>query len=74
MAATVTGKILRVAKDEQGRSKGFAFARTPDGVDWFLHRSELRNADFADLTEGMDVEFVPVQAQKGPRATDAYVI
>ncbi len=68
MASTVTGKIYRIVSD-----KGFAFARTTDGIDWFLHRSELRNADFASLAEGQEVEFVPVQAIKGPRATDAYV-
>ena len=73
MSSTVTGKILRIAKDEQGHSKGFAFARTPDGTDWFLHRTELRNATFDELSEGMAVEFVPVQAAKGPRATDCYV-
>lgn len=68
MASTVTGKIYRIVQ-----LKGFAFARTPDGQDWFLHRSELRNVDFADLAEGQAVEFVPVQASKGPRATDCYV-
>lgn len=70
----LVGKILRMAKDDDGNLKGFAFIRTPDGRDWFLHRTELRNGIFDMLTEGAEIEFMPVpDAPKGPRATDARI-
>ena len=65
------GKVLRIM-----REKGFFFARTPDGKDWFCHRSELRGGwTFDALGEGMEVEFLPVpDALKGPRATEITVL
>lgn len=74
MADRVVGKILRMAKDEEGKLKGFAFIRTADGKDWFLHRSEVKNAVFDMLTEGTEIEFMPwADAPKGPRAVDARI-
>lgn len=70
----VVGKILRMAKDDSGKLKGFAFVRTPDGQDWFLHRSEVKNAVFDMLTEGTEIEFLPQpNAPKGPRAIDGRI-
>lgn len=38
--------------------KGFAFVRCEDyNVEFFVHRSELKNARIEDLTEGTRVEF-----------------
>ena len=64
-----TGKIYRVVKD-----KGYAWIRTPERIDYFLHRTELRNIPFESLVEGNDAEFTPVETAKGPRATEVYVL
>ena len=63
-----TGKIYRVVKE-----KGYAWIRTAQRIDYFLHRTELRNATFESLIEGSDAEFTPVETTKGPRATEVYV-
>ena len=66
---TITGKIYRVT-----RNKGYGWIRTGDSKDWFFHRSELRNASFEDVSEGMEVEFVPIRDNpKGLRANEVYV-
>lgn len=67
----IDGKIQRIVSD-----KGFFFIRTPDGRDWFGHRTELRDGwTFQDIREGMIVSFLPVPAApKGPRATEIYVM
>ena len=66
----IIGKILRLTE------KGYFFARTEDGKDWFCHRSELEDGVYMDsLKVGMDVEFQPVpDAPKGPRATSITVL
>ena len=69
MAETLTGKIYRVVQD-----KGYSWARTEKGIDYFVHRSELRNVRFEDLTVGMEVEFQPVETMKGPRAVQVSVL
>ena len=66
---TITGKIYRVVADH-----GYSWARTEQGIDYFVHRSELRNAKFEDLTVGVGVEFVPTNTAKGPRAVEVYVL
>lgn len=63
-----TGTIYRIVKDH-----GYAWIRTPARVDYFLHRSELRNTTFEALQEGNEATFTPVETAKGPRATEAYV-
>ena len=45
---------------------GFGFIQTPDGTDYFFHRSAI--ADYQLLTRGCVVTFTPTSTAKGPRA------
>jgi cold shock CspA family protein len=56
------------------RDRGFGFIKTPDGSEYFFHKSDLTNARFEDLQEGQDVKsFAIEQSPKGPRARDVEV-
>lgn len=61
------GKIVRLMKE-----KGFGFIRAEE-VDYFFHRTALKNIRFDDLVGGEEVEFEDSEASKGPRAEDIYV-
>lgn len=62
------GKVVRLMQD-----KGFGFIRGEDGREYFVHRSAFKNADFADVDEGREVEFEDSEGLKGLRAEDVYV-
>ena len=54
--------------------KGFGFIKGQDGVEYFFHRSALKNARIADLEEGQEIiAFEETEGTKGPRAEDVYV-
>ena len=62
----MTGSVKSLTRD-----RGFGFIRGEDGLDYFLHRSELRDGlSFDQLREGQRVAFEPRQSDKGPRAVD----
>ena len=63
----LTGQIQRLIPD-----RAFAFIRTPDGKEYFLHASAMTDGPeaFKRLTEGDVVTFVETQTHKGPRAID----
>ena len=53
--------------------RAYGFIRAEDGVDYFFHESELRGElNFEELKEGQAVIFEPLQADKGPRATEIW--
>lgn len=63
----MTGKIKKVIHD-----KGFGFIKGIDNQDYFFHRSNVDG--FANLTEGMKVEFVPVTVDKNRRAAEIVLV
>ena len=50
-------------------SKGYGFIQSEDGVDCFVHHSDIQGDGFKTLNEGQAVEFEKTQGQKGPQAT-----
>lgn len=47
---------------------------TDDGRDIYFHRNSVVNADFDDLTVGMQVQFVEESGDEGPQASTVKVI
>ena len=66
--ATLTGGITRIIAD-----RGFAFIRSGE-TDYFLHSTELVNAQLNKLQIGDQIRFEPLESTKGPRATNAVKI
>ena len=50
--------------------KGFGFVTGDDGVDAFVHHSEIQGEGFKDLAEGQEIEYEVVDSDKGPRAAN----
>lgn len=50
--------------------KGFGFVTGDDGVDAFIHHSEIQGEGFKDLAEGQEIEYDVVDSDKGPRAAN----
>jgi len=65
------GPIVRIIRD-----RGFAFVRTEDGSEVFLHHSTLPRGEFDTLQEGQQVEFdvETDQRGRGERATNVRVV
>ena len=56
-------------------SKGFGFVLTEDGIDVFVHYTDIDQQEgFRYLRTGQIVEFAPVQGEKGLRAKDLRVV
>jgi len=53
---------------EVKKEGGFAFVVGSDGVDRFVHYTNLLGITIEQLTSGLDVEFEPVTSARGPRA------
>jgi cold shock protein len=75
MAQRIKGKIKSLAIDRAtGKSKGFGFIESEQGVDEiFVHRSALREDDWDELREGDPVSFELTKGQKGPRAENVTI-
>lgn len=54
------GKVLKYISD-----KGYGFLRGDDGHDYFFHKSEIPNANRANLTQGQNVEFKSSSNDRG---------
>lgn len=56
-------------------TKGFGFLTQPDGVDIFVHKSELKATGLDRLVEGQKVKFdiVPGREGKGPKASNVTI-
>ena len=61
------GTIKRIHKE-----KGFGFIKAGN-MEYFFHRSAVKNKRFEDLEEGQEVTFEDSEGSKGPRAEDIYV-
>lgn len=55
------------------KDKGFGFIRGTDNLEYFFHRTAVKNGDFEGLEKNQSVEFEPGEGAKGPRAEDIYV-
>ena len=53
--------------------KGYGFVES-QGVDYFLHFSELKGAGFKTVAEGANVEFIPRKGPKGMEASEVVVV
>jgi len=62
------GTIVRIMTD-----KGFGFIRGEDNIDYFFHRSALKNVSLEMLQIGQEVTFEEVDGPKGLRAEDVFV-
>jgi CspA family cold shock protein len=64
-----TGTIKKLIRD-----RGFGFISATDGREIFFHRSGLVDANFDDLSEGLEVEFEVEKTPKGPNAIDVRLV
>ena len=55
-----TGTVKKLVSD-----RGFGFIAADDGKEYFFHRNELQEVQFADLKEGQEVEFEMSQGRDG---------
>jgi CspA family cold shock protein len=51
-------------------SKGYGFITKDDGVDVFVHYSEIQSGGFKTLSEGQSVSFEIIDGPKGPKAVN----
>ena len=50
-------------------AKGFGFISRENGDDVFVHFRAIQSQGFKSLKEGQQVEYEPIQGQKGPAAS-----
>jgi len=55
-------------------SKGFGFITSDDGVDAFVHYSDVEGDGFKTLEEGDRVEFEMTQGPKGSKAVKVHKV
>lgn len=49
-------------------AKGYGFIQRDEGADVFVHHTDIEMDGYRTLEEGEQVEFVLIDAEKGPRA------
>jgi CspA family cold shock protein len=55
-------------------SKGFGFITREDGVDVFVHYTDIQDDGFKTLSEGQSVSFDVADGPKGPKAINVVKI
>lgn len=61
------GVIKRIVSE-----KGFGFINGPGNIEYFFHRTAVRDVSMDDLREGQKVRFEEEKSAKGPRAGSVY--
>ncbi|CAF0735952.1 unnamed protein product [Rotaria sordida] len=57
------------------KNRGFGFiTRKSDGADLFVHSRSIRHTGLESLEEGMEVEFLEIQSNRGAEAKDIRII
>ncbi|CAF0788521.1 unnamed protein product [Rotaria sp. Silwood1] len=57
------------------KTRGFGFiTRKSDGADLFVHSRSIRHTGLESLEEGMEVEFLEVQSNRGAEAKDVRIV
>ena len=51
------------------KDKGYGFIKSEEGVEHFVHFSEIDMDGYKELKENENVQFEPASAEKGPIAT-----
>lgn len=64
----MTGIIKKVFPE-----KGFGFIVGEDKIEYFVHRTAIKNAHLENLYEGQEITFEDNHGDRGPRAEDVYV-
>ena len=55
-------------------SKGYGFITSDDGVDAFVHYSDVQGEGFKSLEEGDQVEFEMTKGPKGSKAVNVHKV
>jgi cold shock protein len=55
-------------------TKGYGFITQDDGMDVFVHYSEIQSNSFKTLAEGQEVSFEVTEGPKGPKAVNVLKI
>ena len=55
-------------------NKGFGFVLNADGMDVFVHFSEINKEGFRCLRTGQEVEYVEIRENKGLQARDNTIL
>ena len=53
-------------------SKGYGFITADDGMDLFVHHSDIESEGYRTLEEGEAVEFELGEGPKGPKAANVH--
>ncbi|WP_420901706.1 cold shock domain-containing protein [Paenibacillus whitsoniae] len=54
--------------------KGYGFIKGEDGIDYFVHISQIISDGFRTLKEGQLVEYEPAVSQRGPQARAVHIV
>ena len=54
--------------------KGFGFVLNDEGIDVFIHYTEIDKEGFRCLRTGQEVEFVPVDSEKGLQGKEVKIL
>lgn len=53
--------------------KGFGFIKGDNGIEYFFHKSVLKNTKIGGMQPDMSVTFDDEDTERGPRAVDVYL-
>ncbi len=57
------------------KNRGFGFiTRKSDGADFFVHSRSIDKADLESLNEGIEVDFIEIQNNRGGEAKDVRIL
>ena len=65
MAMTVTGEMMKGTVKWFDVRKGFGFITDEDGVDWYVHFSNIKMDGFKKLRPGQEVSFIAEDDEHG---------